>query len=287
MVSASTDYKLIQDYDYTYESGEIKIPEDIPAALSEIDRNPLLKKIAAVFELEEGRVCLEDIRNSKNYGPPGAKWNQYISCAIDSFAVSFDRNGKVEKELLISEKYTVQTKAIQQIMVKMMERLASELSWTNTTRRLGCFAVDFKSDKSSSDEPLRWHSAGYEAIAKHSFHVLLSNPNDESTGGTGGDLLYTFGRRFARSDDWNERRKIYSLNEKTQGEFLNEPNTTVWQMSYSQNDGILIGNEGMRHKITTLHPTNAICTRLMLIILDYGVETEFELSKRKFMQIIA
>ena len=214
----SIDDSTIKDFDSMYVSEEIEVPPDFPALYSPEERIVHLSKVREVFSQSEGAVFLNAIRESPKCSSSaifnGGKRDFYISGVLNYFKVVFDENGKINDQLIKNSKYTNQPLLIKKLMITLtMERLAQELKWKNTTQCLSCNAIDYHFTK-YSEEPLDWHSdaLGIPVLsAEHSFIVLLSNPDDENTGWTRGDFLYTAGRAIDCSKTAYEERKKYTL----------------------------------------------------------------------------
>ena len=268
---------VVKDFTESYSSIGVELPEGFPSPSSADNRIIHLRKVCNVFTPEEGRKCLQAIRASKNFGPSakfkGGKRDFYIAPTIDHFEVRF-KQGKVQEDLIISSIFTKQSPNIKKIMIVAMERLAKELDWQNTTRNLACNAVDYHFTK-NAEEPLEWHCDSWTTESHYSFVILLSDPNDSENGWTGGDLLYTAARVFEFSKlEYEDRKKIYDLSEATKGEAQNDPSSLIWKISPSYNDGILFGNKGMRHKVTSMSPRNDEGSRMILTVFDFGTPSE-------------
>lgn len=272
----------IRDFHSSYTSGEIEVSPDFPK-LSTTEKIVHLSKVRNVFIPEEGKIFLKAIRSSKKFEPSfsyeGGKRDFYIADTLDHFEVQFDGNGKINDELISSSLYTRQSRTIKFLMIRTFERLAQELNWKNTTQCLAFNAIDYHFNKDSK-EPLQWHNDGFEIPSEHSFVVLLSDPNDEETGWTGGDLLYTAGRVIDYSKTTRkDRKKIYKISNATKGEIKNEPNSPVWQISASQYDGILFGNKGMQHKVTSMSPLKNTGRRMIVTAFSFGTPETVESYK--------
>lgn len=275
----------IKDCSECYLSRAIEVPKDFPKLVADESKIMHLSKVHGVFSQEQGSIVLEAIRASKKFGMDdeyeNGKRKFYISPNIDSFKVQF-KNGKVQQDLIADRKFTSQDPSIQMIMIFAMQRLAKELHWENTTHNLACNAIDYHFTKDSK-EPLKWHNDGFERQADYSFITLLSDPEDKDSGWTGGDLLYTTSRVDSYSKlEYKERLKILKLLPPTNGEILNEPNSPIWKISHSHNDGILFGNKGMRHKVTAMAPLHEKGRRMILTVFDFGVSDGDALQSSEF-----
>lgn len=269
----------INDCTLSYISDEIELPVDFPKPYPIDNKIQFLTKVREVFNPPALELIEREIRASRKFFPDdsyeGGKRCFYIQDQVFPYEVRF-KNGEVQGDSITSPQFTEQTKNIQLTLTMAMESLAKALNWTNTTHKISCHAVDYHFTKGSK-EPLTWHndtffSSPSEVIpSEHSFIILLSNPNDKDTGWKGGDLMYTKGRDFnmesADSETW---MKFGALRDKTQRALYNEPNSPVWQMNPSLNDGILFGNKGMNHKVTAMEPLGENGRRLILTLFDYG-----------------
>lgn len=268
---------IIKDFIESYSSMGIELPEGFPCPSSTDNRIIHLRKVYGVFTPEEGSKCLKTIRASKNFGPSakfrGGKRDFYIAPTIDHFEVQF-KGGKVQGDLITSPIFTKQSPNIKKIIIVAMESLAKALDWQDTTRNLACNAIDYHFTK-NAEEPLEWHCDGWATESHHSFVILLSDPNDSKIGWTGGDFLYTAARVFEFSKlAYEDRKKIYDLSDATKGEAQNDPSFPIWKISPSPNDGILFGNAGMRHKITSMSPLSDEGSRMVLTVFDFGPSSE-------------
>ncbi|HEV8052892.1 MAG TPA: hypothetical protein VGP47_10390 [Parachlamydiaceae bacterium] len=271
-----------------YTSEEIALPNDFPKSFPIDNKIKFLKKVLEVFDPQSIEGLEHEIRASQEFLPntfySGGTKHYYIQRLIDPYDVQF-KDGKVQIDLIDSFKFKKQSLSIQKILVTAMERLAKELNWNNTTHKISCNTIEYRFYKKEC-EPLAWHSDERLSIpSEHSFIILLSNPQDKETGWSGGDLLYTSARDFKHEDlDDNEFEKTLPFYQK--GALLNEPNSEIWQMQYTQNDGILFGNRGMNHKVTAMYPLNCNGRRLILTLFDFGeankIETEDAIEEQIF-----
>lgn len=269
----------INDCTQSYLSEEIELPAGFPKPYPIDNKIQYLSKVYQVFNPPAVELIEREIRASRKFFPDanyeGGKRCFYIQNQVLPYEVRF-QNGQVQVDSITSPHFTQQTKKIKLTLTEAMESLAAALNWTNTTHKISCHAVDYHFKKDSK-EPLTWHNDDYflnpsEVLsADHSFIILLSNPNDKESGWKGGDFLYTSGREFnmesADSETW---MKFGALRDKTERALYNEPNSPVWEMKPSQNDGILFGNKGMNHKVTAMEPLGENGRRLILTLFDYG-----------------
>src|SRR3990167_1253760 len=275
-------FDQIKDYNASYISEAIQIPKDMPEPFVQEDRIMYLQKVRQVFSSEQGVVCSRIIRDSKKMGPSasfqGGKRDFYLFSQIKPFEVFFDQFGKIDEQSITHEEFIAKPSAIKRIMLFVMQRFGQELSWKNATHVLACNAIDYHFSK-DSQEPLQWHCDTGEAQAKYSFITLLSDPSDNETGWSGGNLLYTISRDLHRPENYDERSKLCDLIDKLPREIFNQPNAPVWSIEPSLNDAILFGNKGMNHKVSPLVPINETGKRLILTVFDYGTIDEFAREK--------
>lgn len=269
----------IRDFSSVYTSREIELPKNFPKSYPNENKIKHLTKVREIFDPQKVEKFEREIRASYNFGRPfsfeGGKRHFYVQDDLDPYHVQF-KNGQVQINSIKSSNFHNQPRIIKKILIIAMERLAKELNWTDTTHKISCMAMDYQFLKGAK-EPLPWHTDDFyrcgsgASTAEYSFIILLSNPNDPETGWKGGDLSYTTARDFKLGEiEYEERLKIRALRDETHGEVLNEPNSSVWQMQPEQNNGILFGNRGMKHKVTAMEPLKDNGRRLILTVFDFG-----------------
>ncbi len=260
-------YVGIKDFNQMYPPTEDPYAnENLGAYTSSENKITHLSKIKSIFDPSEQKDILETIRKSKKFYPSdfkGGGRDFYIASSLQTFEVSFDENEKIKKEIITTRIYQNQNREIRRIMKTAIERLGKELNWKNSTHHIACNAIDYHFTK-DSEEPLDWHSDGFNLATSHSFVILLSDPNDQESGWTGGDFLYTGRREFDKEDTELSRLSI-----KTKNGVVNDPKFPIWSLTPSLNDGILFGNRGMNHKITAMTPLKEQGRRMILTIFAF------------------
>lgn len=277
----------IKDFDKRYYfSKKIPIPSSFPELFPLEDRIARLTKVRGIFNPEDCQEYVKALRASPECSlaasfKEGAR-KFYICAVITPYPVEFC-NGKVNLETFKAPEYIGQIPIIRQIMITAMERLAAELHWKDTTQYLACNAIDYQLFGKDTSEPLTWHCDGFESKTKHSFVVLLSDPNDVNEGWTGGNFQYTAARAFKRPEDFDLRVRVIALQQETRGELFNDPASPIWEITPSYNDGILFGNQGMQHKITAPVPIAETGNRMILTVFDYGTPAEYEEGQKQML----
>lgn len=265
-VKADANYPNVRDYNDKYFLPEAAVSKSWIYPY-EVDKIISLKKVPGIFTPMESRelieLCEKEGAKGRDDFYKGGERKFYVDDFSEKFKVKF-YEGKVQ-----SIEQSRLNDSVKKLAIIAIERLAEELNWEKTVERhLGCGVVGYTFTE-GSDEPLFWHS---DVFAKHSFIILLSDPNDPKNGWKGGDLLYTGARNFVLSDiSTNQMSDLMDAMRKTKGAIGNDPNYPVWQITPSCNDGILFGNEGMQHKVTAMAPLNEVGSRIIFTLFDYGV----------------
>lgn len=233
-----------------------------------------LQKVSAIFP--PPLVCSDlanEIRNTREFGSlkfMGGHRVFFIAPTVEDFPVQFTANKVVVESIAKHVTYKNQPTAIQKMILIAMERFAQELNWGNSVHHLCWNAVDYHFYK-GSQEPLTWHSDFFRKEAHYSFITYLSDPQDKVCGWSGGDVLYTAARHFNLSDlEQGEREKVCQLGDQTEEAIFNDPSYPIWRISPSQNDAILFGNLGMRHRVTPMSPLQEQSSRMIFTIFDFG-----------------